>query len=217
MGLCDDWSFEEDAHRRTAVPLVVFDHSVDRRFWVRRFFGSTYHGIRELSLEKLKRAWRFTKYRKFFGGQARRHVRLAIGRRDHGLVDLEEALRIADMRDNVLLKIDIEGAEYRILDQIVAHRASFCGIAMELHDIDIHQDKIDRFLHDLSGDFILVHFHANNATRFGPADMSIVVEVSLMRRSLLQDGERLIEHDLPLPDLDAKNLPDAPDIIVRFE
>ncbi len=216
MGLSDDWTFEQAVHEVNSVPVVAFDHSVDAKFWVRRFLGGAYHGLRERDPAKFRGVWRFRQYRRFFNSDARRHVRRAIGRREHGFVDLAEALDIARMANGVLLKIDIEGAEYRILDQIVAHRRRFCGVVMELHDIDLHEARIEQFLRAMAGDFLLVHFHANNCTTYGPADMSIVVEICLMNRALLSDAEELVEHPLPIAGLDAKNLPNQPDIVVRF-
>jgi len=217
MGLCDDWTFEKDVADRTGAPFVVFDHSVGLKFWIRRALGSTYHGLRTFDFSKIARSFRFVDYIRYFDDQKHRHVKKAIGRTEHGFVSLEHAIEIAGFDSDLLLKIDIEGAEYRILDQIVEHRNRFCGIVMELHEIDVHQEKIEQFLKAMDEQFLLCHFHANNCTTYGPDDFSIVVEISLMNRKLLEPGEKLVEHALPIAGLDAKNMPNAPDIIVRFD
>lgn len=56
MGLCDDWSFEEAFHEESKAPLVVFDHYVDRKFWVRRFISMNFWGLLEFDVGKLRRA-----------------------------------------------------------------------------------------------------------------------------------------------------------------
>lgn len=165
----------------------------------------------------MRRAWRFVDYQIFFNENERRHVRSAIGHASEGFTDLPAALRLANFGDNVLMKIDIEGAEYAILDQIIDNRMRFCGIVMELHDIDTNYPAIDAFLAATNPDFELVHFHASNRMRGRPADFSKVVEISLINRLLLKDGGALEARVLPIADLNAKNVPDAPDILVNFE
>jgi len=38
--------------------------------------------------------------------------------------------------------MDIEGGEYRILDNLIKHQDKICGIVIEFHDIDLHLEKI---------------------------------------------------------------------------
>lgn len=205
MGLCDDWSFEEAFQEESGAPLVVFDHSVDRKFWVRRFVSMNFRGLLELDLAKLKRAWRFVGYRRFFDTDVRRHVRRAIGRSEHGFVSLEDSLKIANFEKDIFLKIDIEGAEYRILEQIVENRHKLSGLAIEFHDVDIHEEKIGAFLNAMKKDFVLVHFHPNNSKVFGVEQFCPAVEISLMPTRLLQEGEQPKFEALPLAGVDAPN------------
>ena len=59
------------------------------------------------------------------------------------------------------MKIDIEGCEYRLLDEIINYQDSLSGIVIEFHNADIHVDHIKNFISKTK--LILVHFHANNA------------------------------------------------------
>src|SRR3546814_17298787 len=78
------------------------------------------------------------------------------------MVGLEKAMAMAGMNENILLKIDIEGAEYEILDAIVVNRKSFVACVIEFHLIDRHHDDLEKFISAMSDDFVVVHFHANN-------------------------------------------------------
>lgn len=140
----------------------------------------------------------------------------AIGRSEHGFVSLEDALQIAKFEKDVFLKIDIEGAEYRILDQIVENRDKLSGLVMEFHDIDIHEEKIGSFLDAMKEDFVLVHFHPNNSWVFGAEEFCPAVEISLMPKRLLQEGERPEFKDLPLAGVDAPNSDRNPSPAVQF-
>ena len=48
------------------------------------------------------------------------------------------------------IKIDIETSEYRILDELIENQEKFTGIAIEFHDVDLHLDKILKFITSLN-------------------------------------------------------------------
>lgn len=215
MGLSDDWSFEEAVHSKTGAPLVVFDHSVDGRFWVRRFAANLIKGVAFFDRARLSRVFRFVGYYLFFNSADRRHVQKAIGSAP-GFVDLKDALGYLNADGDILLKVDIEEGEYSIFDQIIANRARFSAIVMELHLVQKHEAEIEQFMADLSGDFILTHFHANNFAGEPPFHNSQMVEISLMSRRLLKPGEKTAYRPLPIEGLDAPSAPGASDITPHF-
>ena len=73
------------------------------------------------------------------------------------------------------IKIDIEGSEYRIFDEILLYQNCFTGIGIELHDVDIHMDKIKNFINKL--DMKLVHIHGQNPAHV--ADNNIPTQIEL--------------------------------------
>jgi FkbM family methyltransferase len=113
---------------------------------------------------------------------------------------------------DIFLKIDIEGAEYRTLEDILAHEDRITGAAIEFHDIDLNRDRISRFFSSLKS-LRITNVHANN---FGGADANgdpLVIEVTLARamfcRGEPSNGER--------SELETPNNPDIPDIELRYE
>ena len=60
---------------------------------------------------------------------------------------------------NVFLKIDIEGAEYRILNCLIKHTKQISGLVIELHSVDVHIDRIKDFIEKFP--LPIVHTHAN--------------------------------------------------------
>lgn len=176
MGLSDDWSFEEEFVRQTGARVVCFDGSVNSRFWLRRAISWT---IRL----KFSRLLVYPRYRSFFSSPDRQHRQLMIGYDRKGYVSLDTIFKEFDDR-KIFLKADIEGGEYRILDQIVKHKDRFTGIAMEFHDVDLHRERIDRFLADMNG-FSVIALHPNN---FGGVDRGgdpLVFELAMARNELL--------------------------------
>jgi len=60
----------------------------------------------------------------------------------------------------IFLKIDIEGSEYRILDDIIKNQNKFCGLISEFHSVDLHKTRIIKFIKELNMN--LVHIHGQN-------------------------------------------------------
>jgi hypothetical protein len=187
MGLNDDWRFEEEFHRRTGASVICFDGSVDHRFWILHFIKST------LQL-RLKRMFHYFSYRRFFSRPNIRHERKMIGHDGPGSISLASIL--AEVPDkHIFLKIDIEGSEYRILDDIVRHSDRVTGIVIEFHNVDLHRERIDRFVAGLP-EFAVTALHPNN---WGGVDSNgdpVVLEMSLMRREYVTPpapGEERIE------------------------
>ena len=217
FGLSDEWEFEAAFHAAGGKPVICFDHTVDARFWLQKAVANAARGTARLDRRRLRRALRFADYRKFFDGERCRHIRKPLGYAGTGAIDLGEAMRVAGLEANILLKMDIEGWEYRALDAILAHADRFTGIAIEFHDVDLHAERMVRFIGEAGASLVLVHFHANSHTRYGRGGQSIVVEMTFMSRRLLSPGEVLCHRPLPIAGLDAPNLPGEHEAPVAFE
>jgi hypothetical protein len=201
LGLADDWSFERDFRARSGARVICVDGTVHRRFWIEHFLVN-------LSRRRLRRAFRFAAYRRFFAKPRAEHRRLMVGYDGPQSVSLDTMMRELE-GESVFLKCDIEGAEYRVLDHIVAHAGRLTGIAMELHAVDLHRDRISAFLAALP-DFRIAHLHGNN---FGGTDTHgdpLVIEISLVRTDLLPGSPRSCAID------STPNRPDLPDLTIRF-
>lgn len=74
---------------------------------------------------------------------------------------LTKIIKENNLTSDTFLKIDIEGAEYRILDDILENQNVFTAIILEFHDVDYHKEKIRSFISSLQLD--LTHIHANNS------------------------------------------------------
>jgi hypothetical protein len=216
FGLNDEFEFEQAVADACGCPVACFDPSVSGWFWPRQMLAALVKGIAGFSLVRLRRGLRYLDYRRFFNVPGHRHFPLALGYVRPGSVDLAGALDASGFVSDILLKMDIEGSEYRLFDAIVAERHRFVAIAAELHDVDLHEARISAFLAAMKDDFQLVHFHANSHTTVGPDQVSVAVEISLLRRDLLAGDEPLMMHDLPIAGLDAPNLPGEHDRPVHF-
>lgn len=204
MGLNDDWQFEKAFAEVGGARIICFDHSVDRNFWLTYAFK---HAVRF----GIFRAFRYFSYRSFFGKPGKEHRQLKIGYDGPGGISLATVLREVS-GDAIFLKADIEGSEYRILDDIVANATRFIGIVMEFHDVDLHRPRLERFIAALP-QFRIVYLHANNYGGVDPAGDPLVLEVTLIREDLIEPAGRTGE---PRPEI-LPNDPNQPDIELTFE
>ena len=64
---------------------------------------------------------------------------------NNALIDINQILKNT-LSNNIFLKIDIEGFEYRILDQILINQDKIQGLVIEFHNCDLFEDKIIKFI-----------------------------------------------------------------------
>jgi hypothetical protein len=202
MGLGDDWRFEVDFQRRSGARVVVYDHTVGWTSWPMYLAKSVY-----------RRHWgnlvKPLGYARFLMRRHVRHVRSAVGDGTSGTVSLSQIVEDLPRDATLFLKMDIEGAEYPVLRDLVALRHRFTAMVMELHDIAEHRQDIDAFFAAMD-DFAIVSAHPNN---YYPVDADgdpRLLEVSLTRRDLVKENPAA--RPITMPQTIAAN----PDIELRF-
>ena len=203
FGIGDDWSFEQDFTAVKDVPVDAYDPTVSRKHFRRR-------------VSRALRLWQFTHvlrslakardYNRFFSNRHRHHERF-IGYSGEQSDSLQMA--VGDQR-NVFLKVDIEGWEYRILDDMVSMADRIEGMVIEFHDVDLHRDRIASFIQRTP--MILVHTHPNNAGGQGPPGDPLCVEMTFTTLASVSEGEVDLPHPLDLPNDSSK-----PDLVLQFE
>lgn len=217
MGLSDDWSFERAFAEQSGSQVTVFDPSVTGTFWLRNY-ASRIRNLREWRalLPPNSYLTRYREYRKFFDGEQAVHVREPVGYDDEVLKTISLDSIMSSIQGNrCFLKVDIEGAEYRILESIVQLQDRFVGIAMEFHYVDLNRHVIDKFIQDLTS-HSLINIHPNNGGSVDPAGDPLLIELSWTRNDLLKpdseaNSERVRER------LNSRNVPSYPDVKLRFE
>lgn len=215
FGVSDDWRFDEDALKLRPMKLEAFDHTISTKKFARRAFDS----LARLSVFfwKPAEAYRSARrevgalvgYRRFFRGDRRHHM-IAVGYGGDGSKNFGEILAGFVSAVPVFVKCDIEGSEYRILDQFVEHAEKISGLVIEFHDIDLHRDRIAHFIDAFP--LVLAHIHANN---YGGRDRQgdpTVIELTFARRPRKTGATCALPHAA-----DAPNNPNAPEIELKFE
>jgi hypothetical protein len=196
LGINDDWSFEEDFLSQKKVSIYAYDASVNKNFFLKQLIKSV---VRVDNL-KIFVHWLnvLLRYKKFFSQPNVIHIKKFVGLNsiDNIHCTFADVLKETNS-DNIFLKIDVEGSEYRFLDDIVANEERITGMVIELHDVDIHLNEIENFINRFN--LNLVHVHANNyAPTRANDDLPLVLELTFSKHSN-NFKEPKLPHNLDMP------------------
>ena len=196
LGISDDWSFEEDFRNFKNVRVYAYDASIDEKVFLKNFFKSLFKLNNPILI--LKNLKTIFSYLKFFSKTEVTHIKKFVGFNSHSPNNISMQKVFEKIKyTNIFLKIDIEGSEYRILETLLLNQSRICGLVIEFHDIDLHLDKIDKFIRDFS--LNLVHIHANNCgDLILESSMPLVLELTFSKYSSASI-QRSLPHELDNP------------------
>ena len=228
LGMKEDWAFDRAFVRlNPRARVIAVDYSVGPRWFARRLVTSlgTIAGCafvpdrRKLrkSIAALRNA---ADYFRFFRGRhvhLRKRVATSDGDGDITLGTLLDHTGAGDTH-SVFLKVDIEGAEYDVIADVVSRHAAFGCVVAEFHHIGRKTDAFNREIARLLERFRIVHLHGNNYSAYDPRiDFPDAVEITLVHVSLLPESAAPLARELPRADLDRPNRPGRPDYPLRFD
>lgn len=225
-----DTSFEEDFNKATGKAAYMFDPTMFGKYMVnfkhlrKITFSVRLHEI-TLYLGAIWKAWRKMKALKkkkvFF-------VNEGIANKASGKYNtLDAHMQKFKLHDKqILLKIDIEGNEYKIFNRAETYRnlANVNQIILELHDLKNRLRDVQQMLERLGADYDLIHVHGNNCgptfVLYDPSGDTVLpdtIEVTLVKRDTIHPADVLSEAVVyPVSGLDFPNDPKKKDYSLTF-
>lgn len=219
LGLGYDWSFEKSFKELTEKTIICYDHTVNyssikklcRKLissYFFRMFKPKYVFRKNFFSQMIKNIFLYNDYKKFFSNNVE-HIEKRIGSGDGGIM-LSEILKSKKGMLPAFLKIDIEGSEYRIFNEIIDNQNNFTGIAIELHDVDLHLEKIRNLIEKLNMD--LVHIHPQNPAFVTDDYIPTQLELTFAKNPVPIGNQAKVPHHLDQP-----ANPLIPEIDMKFE
>jgi len=219
FGLSTDWSIEADLARANAnLPIHVYDHTVGIRSFRRALKNAALKCLAgKASLAELRARYQtYSGYRRFFRDPHRHFRERIFNRRDNANdATIETVFERIGAARHIFLKMDIEGAEYRVIPQILAHRDRIDLLVIEFHDTDPLRAVFERQLRSLLADFNIVHWHANNIAGLAADNFPECLEITFLSKRFPTTGKR--RERLPVAGLDHANDPERPEPRFRFD
>ena len=222
FGLDDDWSFEKDFKKRSKAKIICFDNSVKIRFWIKRLLKDLiYFNFKRNFYEQFSRFYTFFKYIKFFNQKDTYHIKkhlisnniILTEQTDKNFISFQNILKSWG-NNNFFLKIDIEGNEYKILNDIIKNQENINGLVIEFHECDLMSVQIEDFIKKLNLD--LVHIHVNNFCSITKDNFPTVLELTFSPKKF-NSKRNIDELNFPNKEIDQPNNKMEKDISVNFK
>lgn len=203
-GIAYEYSFEKDYLTNTNNDIECYDHTINNNFYLFRWAGIFLKNffIQPTKLKSvfnnLKKPFKFNN---FINNKRVNFYSKALGYGDQRYLTLEKIISKHSTQKNFLIKIDIEGDEYRLLNDILKFSNQIEGLIIEFHNMDLHINKIQKFIDKFN--LKLVHTHVNNA---GVVLNKIptIIECTFAKNPIILSELSSTYHKLDCPNLNNK-------------
>ncbi len=203
LGISDDWSFEEQFLKKNKnTSIKCFDDVLDEKLLLKKIIIQFVFFFYNRNFRLLKK--HISTYLSFL----RMKKKIQFNKKKISYNDLNKILN--QEKNNIFLKIDIEGGEYRILDDLLLNQKKIIGLVIEFHDCDLHRKKILEFLSSFN--LTLVHIHGNN---FAERDLNndiTVLELTFSKNPVQVGDINILPNKLDMPNNFQKS-----EIILNFK
>jgi hypothetical protein len=213
-GLNDDWEFEKHYLRiNPKSKVIAYDHTVNKKFWMERFKKDFLALIllKKININKILDVFKYIDYKLFFKKNIHISKKVVLLKKNKNEISIKEIL---DKKKNIILKIDIEGDEYKILNTINKEQNKINLLIIEFHNISKNISNIKKFLSNSK--FKIIHIHANNYGGIDKFNNPNVIEVTLLNSKKFFVNRQKSKQKYPIMGLDFKNLKRRQDIKIKF-
>ena len=217
IGLGDNWSFENQGKGIFFDKFISIDHTVS-------IFSILSRLLKRVTSKKIKLSTTYyffkllINYLKTFIIKRNTHVRKklvsASTKKMKNEITLDECLSMTDGK-KILLKIDIEGDEYKIIEDVCRYSEKINLLIIEFHQTEKMQIEFSNSISKLKELFHLVHIHGNNFDYVSTNGIPNVIECTFVNRSVFKGEYEKIEN-LPIPKIDYPCNPGKLDINLSF-
>ena len=201
LGIHDDWSFEKKfSELNSDISVFCYDDQTSVKFLTKKILHNLFFFFFNLQLKKLTSS--ILNLFEFI--QISKKIKFIKKK-----INYDDLNSITENLDKIFIKIDIEGSEYRIIEDLLKIEDKLVGLVIEFHNIDLHMDKIEKFMNTTKLE--LIHIHPNNYCGLDKFNNPITIELSFENNPTLVSNLFTIPHDL-----DQNCDPKGPNININF-
>lgn len=205
FGINDDWSFEESFSKlNLTCKIFCYDNNLSSYFLLKNFFKNLF-----FFRFKFKDIYFYFKkiilFYFFFKKNSLKKNMISYN-------FLKNLINDNHFDTPIFLKIDIEGWEYRILNDILEIREILSGLVIEFHNVDLHLDKIVDFINKINLE--LIHVHANNGgiPKLDLNNNPTVIELTFSKDPIVVSNKFITPNSL-----DQRNNINLEDILITYK
>lgn len=199
VGISDDWSFERHiAKHSPKCAIYGYDRTSGSIVFAYFLFREILNSRKIETKVKLVKKWvRLTFTFVFFWNRKHQFYRkwIVLEKKNEKEMSIKEAFDKIPFNKKIGIKIDIEGNEYEIGDQLVdeirKRISNIRFIIIEFHDISKNQDHFLSLTSQIQGIFPVAHVHANNFGGIGGDGFPEVIEITFSSSPTLNQSKKL--------------------------
>ena len=219
-GIGDDWSFEKEFLKQNKnLYLYIYDHTVDMNYFykifikrLRRFL--TFRNSLKDIFATFKYYKNFIKLNNFVDNKKIKFFPLKITNKVNNYKEIEVDKTISKDYKNIIVKCDIEGDEYKIINKLKYFK-NISMIIIEFHWPEKNFSNFKRKVNLLKTRFDLIHFHVNNYSSFSQGKLPDFIELSFLKKD--KRNKKIYNKSFPIKKLDFPNFPKLNDFEVLFK
>lgn len=212
LGINDDISFDLHFSKTNQdICCIGVDYTVTPVFLKKRRVQSVVKSFINAFLNKKKhqiyktKAKNIKKFTEFFSGNNMFLPLEVSDNSSNGRITISDLVKKCNNGSSldIFLKMDIEGAEYKVTEDIVNNIERIGYIACEYHHIAEYPERFNETINKLSEHFYLAHIHGNNhGTYSTKLDFPDTVELTWVSKGLVTVLPSLSDNSYPISNLD---------------
>ena len=220
FGLGSDWSFELDYMKKNKeIEIYVYDHTVSSYPYIkevikyfRRFitFRATFESV-------ANRVKYLSNYKSFLNSKNINYFKekITFPIKNKIDTDVEKAFSRVDKSGDVVIKCDIDGGEYKIIDGILKYSSRVKMLIFEFHLVDKNEENFYNSIKKIKDYFEIIHIHGNNSFSKLDSGLPIILEITLVNKKYTPKNPEYV-YNFPIQGLDYPNNPDKEDLVFSF-
>lgn len=206
LGIGRNWSFEKDFLERKSVRIHAYDYSIGLGYWIKHFLKRVLAVLLGRFSAPFDAVKLFLEFKIFFKDSAVLYLE-KVGTAPGCDTNLKKALDKLD-RAPLFLKVDIEGYEYQILEEIIRCKDDLTGLVIEFHSVSDNIEQIEDFINKIG--ITLIHIHPNN-NRLDEEGDPKAIELTFSKNPTKLEDKFIHPHAL-----DQNNVPRKDSVSLRF-
>tara|TARA_X000001036_G_scaffold397996_1_gene400595 strand:+ start:90 stop:893 length:804 start_codon:yes stop_codon:yes gene_type:complete len=220
FGLGPDWSFELDYIKRNKdVEIFIYDHTVSSKPYIkdvikylRRFL--TFRATFESVSNRIKY---LTNFKSFLNHKSVNYYKekITFPIVDKIDTDVDKAFSRVKTTGDVVLKCDIDGGEYKVIDEILKYSSRIKMLIFEFHLVDNNEENFYNSIKRIQKNFDIIHIHGNNHFPKLDSGLPLILEITLINKKFSPNNQEYV-NNFPITGLDYPNNPFKEDLVFSF-
>ena len=214
-----DSSFEEEYINLSNNSVIIFDHTCDYKKLIKSLLKNLKRFLLfRKKFDDVKNSFdNLLKYRKFINSKKVIFFRKKVVKEKKKEIDVEIQDILEKLKFNkAILKCDIEGAEYSILEKILKFNEKVDCILIEFHNIKSNIYLFKENINNLLRFYFITHLHGNNHDPLiENINVPNTLEITLVKKKFIHN--KIFVNKFPIEGLDHPNNPGLKDLYFEFK